>query len=186
MGWLGSRVLLHKSAGHHAHPRRALAQTRQFSSARFPGHRATVGSYRRGVSYERGTLSLGVLLSTLNLGVRVSTLTRVVPYCRESSSLTTCWSESTLSLRRFGGPATRHASLNSLFQCSLTTIFQEPWCIHGRGGVLYHPTITIGVGLHHSRGGPGVELYHSTITISVPSRMQGRGGGELSFHSLDF
>ena len=35
---------------------------------------------------------------------------------RESSLLTTYWSESTLSSRWFGGPASRHGSLNSFFQ----------------------------------------------------------------------
>ena len=35
---------------------------------------------------------------------------------RESSVFTTYWSESTLSSKLFGGPASRHGSLNSLFQ----------------------------------------------------------------------
>jgi len=38
---------------------------------------------------------------------------------RESSLSTTYWSESTLSSRWFGGPASRHGSLNSLFQVAL-------------------------------------------------------------------
>jgi len=37
----------------------------------------------------------------------------------ESSLLTTYWSESNLSLRWFGGPASRLGSLNSLFQIAL-------------------------------------------------------------------
>ena len=38
---------------------------------------------------------------------------------RESSLLTTFWSETTLSSKRFGGPASRHGSLNSLFQAAV-------------------------------------------------------------------
>jgi hypothetical protein len=38
---------------------------------------------------------------------------------RESCLLTTCWSESTSSTRRLCGPASRHGSLNFLFQIAL-------------------------------------------------------------------
>jgi len=38
---------------------------------------------------------------------------------RESSLLTTYWSESTLPLKLFGGSASRHGSLNFLFQVAL-------------------------------------------------------------------
>ena len=41
------------------------------------------------------------------------------PAERESSLLTTCWSESTLSSRWFGGPASRHGSLTSVFRVAL-------------------------------------------------------------------
>jgi hypothetical protein len=51
-------------------------------------------------------------LSELNAAPLVTALT-------ESSLLTTCWSKSTSSSRRFGGPASRHGNLNSLFQIAL-------------------------------------------------------------------
>jgi hypothetical protein len=63
---------------------------------------------------------------------------------RESSLLTTCWSKSTSSSRRFSGPASRHGNLNSLFQIALhlpslyfsSNYYQQPLsvapCPHSR------------------------------------------------------
>ena len=46
------------------------------------------------------------------------------PLQRGEPLLTTYWSESTSSSRWFGGPASRHESLNSLFPGSLISTFQ--------------------------------------------------------------
>ena len=43
----------------------------------------------------------------------------LVTALRESSLLTTCWSRSTVSSRRFGGPSSSHGNLNFLFQIAL-------------------------------------------------------------------
>ena len=55
------------------------------------------------------------LYSQLSPSVRVSAPATE----REISSLTTYWSESTSSSRRFGGPASRHGILKSIFQLAL-------------------------------------------------------------------